>query len=166
MKAKRNLWIYSLLALTFIGASIVIYINYKSPNNSKATLISVAAQGDEAKVKLLITNGAQINATDSQGRTALMTASSKGNTAIVKLLLEQGADTNLKDNKGQTAFTRASDKRHQDIMKLLDPAKPTGSAPINPDAATFVQFLYKTLSGGRHTLPCSLGEVRGAGQDC
>ncbi|MDD5454971.1 MAG: ankyrin repeat domain-containing protein [Candidatus Ratteibacteria bacterium] len=59
-------------------------------------------------VKLLIENGADINAKDNKGNTALMMASITGQTDTVKLLIDKGTDVNAKNNNGITALMLAS----------------------------------------------------------
>ena len=50
--------------------------------------------GNEAVVKLLLENGADVNAQGGQYGNALQGAVQSGNEAVVKLLLEDGADVN------------------------------------------------------------------------
>src|SRR5260370_33014393 len=57
-------------------------------------------------VRLLIANGAKVNARDVEGGTALMQAALLGRADNVKILVEAGADVNARDNKGGTALSR------------------------------------------------------------
>ncbi len=59
---------------------------------------------DVEEIKLLIKEGANVNAKDIYGQTALMKAQT---TEKTKLLLEAGADVNAKDIYGQTALMKA-----------------------------------------------------------
>ncbi len=73
----------------------------------------VRAVGHQKIVKLLLANGAEINARTEApyapaGRTALMEASWWGNYDVVKLLLDNGSDINAKDQNGETALMLAS----------------------------------------------------------
>ena len=56
------------------------------------------------QTKLLIDHGADVNAKDKYGRTALMFAADRGNIEQIKLLIDAGADVNAKDDNGKTAL--------------------------------------------------------------
>ncbi len=58
-----------------------------------ALLHHAAAEGNIEHVKLLISEGADLNARDQQGRTPALAALLNGQLAVVDLLLEMGADT-------------------------------------------------------------------------
>lgn len=85
-------------------------INNKNEINEKNsegwTSLLIAARNSKKfgileEIKLLIENGADIDATDINGRTPLMMASSSktdSDLETVKLLIECGADINAKDN--------------------------------------------------------------------
>ena len=55
-------------------------------------------------VKLLVEKGAEVNRTDTSGKTALMFASRQGHVEVVKLLIEKGAEVNRTDPYGGTAL--------------------------------------------------------------
>jgi ankyrin repeat protein len=61
---------------------------------------------DPSIVRLLIANGANVNARDVEGGTALMQAALLGRAYNVKILVEAGPDVNARDNKGGTALSR------------------------------------------------------------
>jgi ankyrin repeat protein len=63
--------------------------------------------------------GADIEATDSSGKTALLLASSKGHETVVQLLLENGQDTEAKDSNGKTALLLSSMYGHEAVVRLL-----------------------------------------------
>lgn len=65
-------------------------------------LIEAAKRGDEGEVKLLLKNGANVNARDSYGATALMWAGK--HVAVVQILLAAGADLKATSNDGSTAL--------------------------------------------------------------
>eukprot|EP00419_Tripos_fusus_P006438 CAMPEP_0172688368 /NCGR_PEP_ID=MMETSP1074-20121228/22380_1 /TAXON_ID=2916 /ORGANISM="Ceratium fusus, Strain PA161109" /LENGTH=167 /DNA_ID=CAMNT_0013508003 /DNA_START=360 /DNA_END=860 /DNA_ORIENTATION=- len=59
---------------------------------------------------MLLVNGADVNATDSQGETPLHKASRKGCLGVVKILLQHSADANLMSISGSTALHLLCDK--------------------------------------------------------
>jgi len=75
---------------------------------------------DTENVKLLLKNGADVNARDKQDMTALMWASERGHTEMVKLLLENGADVNANNNDGQTALMVVCDCDEEYIHYFID----------------------------------------------
>jgi ankyrin repeat protein len=70
-------------------------------------------------VKLLLDNGADVNATDAFGVTALVLAASSGHKALVELLLARGAKVNDKDYEGAGALYVATIMDRVDIAELL-----------------------------------------------
>ena len=82
-------------------------------------LIEAIIQGDIDRIRLLLNNGADVNAKYEHGQTPLMWASKEGRADIVKLLLEKGADVNAKDRFNQTSLMYASKYAFTDIVKLL-----------------------------------------------
>ncbi len=70
-------------------------------------------------VKYLVSQGADINAMDTYGKTALMYAAQKGQLSIVKYLIAQGADVNHKDSNGATALTDAAQFGNLEVVKYL-----------------------------------------------
>lgn len=67
-------------------------------------LMNGATTGDAHKVKTLIENGANPNASDPTGLTALMAASHSGKGEILEVLLEAGVPIDTKDSSGYTAL--------------------------------------------------------------
>lgn len=70
-------------------------------------------------VKLLIDNGAEIDAKAVGGRTALMEAAFWGLTEVAQVLIDKGADVNAQDYYGRTALMSAGDNGHTEMVKLL-----------------------------------------------
>lgn len=106
-------------------------------DNSKAgELIKAATTKDFDKLKQLLQEGVDVNAQDSQGRTALMmslvpnfrnnnvfsllnTSAENNDEKITQLLIENGADVNIQNNRGDTALIFAIELSNKNAVKLL-----------------------------------------------
>lgn len=78
---------------------------WREPIDSDFTsLMSAAKAGEYEAVRRLLGEGADIEATDQQGRTALMFAAEGCDARIVKALLAAGADPNKTGPRGWTAL--------------------------------------------------------------
>ena len=74
-------------------------------------LVNAAKNGDFARVKSLLENGANPNSRDylGLGATALIWAAYRGHTEIVKLLLKHNANPNIQNYFGKTALIWAAE---------------------------------------------------------
>jgi ankyrin repeat domain-containing protein 50 len=88
-------------------------------DKQRTRLMSLARKGDKRRVSLLIDVGADVNAADTDGRTALHLASSCGRTDIVRILVQRGADLDAEDARGRTALHLSSRGGHVDVVRLL-----------------------------------------------
>lgn len=82
-------------------------------------LVRAACKGDVKLVKVLLDNGANVDARDNRGRTGLIWAAFKNQDEVVKLLLESGADTEIRDDRGCTALVWALRNAHTEIVEML-----------------------------------------------
>lgn len=74
---------------------------------------------NEAKVRLLVKEGSDVNAVDKNGKTPLHLASAIGRYSIVKFLVEKGADPYIKDNEHKTALVYAIEKNRIKVIMYL-----------------------------------------------
>jgi len=75
---------------------------------------------DEAKVRLLLSKGAEVNSKQAQGRTPLFLAAMLGDgVATIRLLLGSGADPNLASANGQTPLSMVAARGNVEAMRLL-----------------------------------------------
>ena len=90
------------------------------PAISDDAFISLCMTGTAQKVRAAITNGANVNAANSKGRTALMLAVLKNpHYEVIDLLLDSGANPSVKSKKGVTALGYAPHNPHLHGTKTL-----------------------------------------------
>lgn len=106
------------------------------------------AASDESRLEvlqLLITAGADVNATSEEGVTAVACASEGFNPRGVELLVAAGADVNIADEDGQTPLMMAAGSDSDDIVAILLKA----GADVNAEdasGATALQYAVSTDS--------------------
>ena len=76
-------------------------------------------RGDIDKVRLLLTDGADVNAKDKFSQTALMYSSRVGNIDLVRLLVESGADLNITAKYNLSALMLAVINEHPEVVRFL-----------------------------------------------
>ncbi|XP_076812231.1 uncharacterized protein LOC143459131 isoform X1 [Clavelina lepadiformis] len=103
--------------LSLIDASADIHC--KNKDGSTPLHLAATVPESEDVIKLLLEDGAQINANDAFGKTPLMLAASHGHLEVVKLLLSKGADTSVHDTKGWAADDYASMSGNHPIAHVI-----------------------------------------------
>ena len=98
MRRRRIDWIlFFFLTVTTLGCT--------NDGDIDEELAMVAKHGDTEKVRVLLRQGASVNAVDRQfGATALMWAAHEGHTDIVRVLLDNGASIDAQQSSGHTAL--------------------------------------------------------------
>jgi ankyrin repeat protein len=82
--------------------------------------LHVAADvGDFDVAKVLIQNGADVNAVDKDNWTSLHIAAGNGNVDVAKLLIQNGADVNAEERYYCTSLHIAAGNGNVDVAKLL-----------------------------------------------
>lgn len=81
--------------------------------------MAASRKAHENTVRILLNNGADINACEEYRGTALIIACHFGHMAIVGYLLEEGADVNIEAGRHGTALRAALNKGNVEIMRTL-----------------------------------------------
>lgn len=90
----------------------------KEMTNMETALLAATEKNETNTVISLLKQGANIDATDSQGRTPLMIATYKNDIKTAKALIDAGADVNIQDNIKNNPFLYAGAEGYLDILKL------------------------------------------------
>lgn len=105
------------ISMTVLILSLMVTVPARADVNSD--LLDAARQGDTATVQSLLSQGANVNATDAHGGTALMFAAVNGHTSTVQALIDAGADVNRAHDFGKAALMLATEKGHTAVIDLL-----------------------------------------------
>lgn len=85
---------------------------------------TAALNGEEDRVRKMLSQGTDANAIDSSGFTALHYAARNGHLSVCRTLLGKGADVNMRTRSGgATALHRASYRGQLQVVNLLLEAK-------------------------------------------
>lgn len=109
--------------------------------NGCSPLFTSAAKGDDAVMRVLLTNGALVDQRSASGATSLFIACQSGAVAVAETLLASGADAVLADGAGATPLYVACQNGHAAAVELLlcqrepaavglNVAKNTGATPL------------------------------------
>lgn len=99
----------------------------------------------DTTVRLLLENGAEVDARNEDGETSLHLAAAEGCETVVQGLLEQGADVGAKNQAGETALQLAARNGHEGIVRhLLDHL----GEEINPQALLATAKIFKVATTG------------------
>ncbi|MCI0763844.1 ankyrin repeat domain-containing protein [Bacillus sp. TL12] len=90
----------------------------KEIKSMEKQLLTAVEQRETATVLSLIQQGANINVTDSQGRTPVMVATYVNDIKTARALIKAGADVNIQDKMKNTPFLYAGAEGYLEILKL------------------------------------------------
>jgi Ankyrin repeats (3 copies) len=82
---------------------------------------NVAADNNLLTARVLLKHGAELGATNRQGRTAvfILVAAEYGHAAAIELMATAGLDINLADNSGMTPLMTAAEYKHEAAVEML-----------------------------------------------
>lgn len=108
----------------FIEAASPILQTYPGfidiPDNKNLTVLQRAIlHHNNATVRLLLENEANVNLRNAAGNTALINTCIEGENEIVEVLLSHGADTELRSRHNQTALMKACAQGSTTVVQLL-----------------------------------------------
>ncbi len=95
------------------------FLNAHDPLSGTTLLITAASKGLVDVCKILIDNGADVNAKDDCGYTPLHEAAYRGHLKVYELLLDNGANINATDKYGRTPLYEAASGGHLKVYELL-----------------------------------------------
>jgi ankyrin repeat protein len=99
------------------GASVTL----AADNKMGVAPIHAATGGRHTSLlRMLVENGADVNARQQQGFTALHAAAQNGDSEAVRLLLDHGADRELRADSNQTPLDLALQRGLGEIVELLE----------------------------------------------
>jgi ankyrin repeat protein len=116
--------------------------------------------GDAAKVRLLQSKGARVDARSKLGRTPLLIAAAyDGASEAARLLIEKGADVNACDESGTSVLEQAAGSNHIELVRLL---LAKGAAVNTADGGGFTPLMSAAGNGDRNAAMVKLLIERGA----
>lgn len=94
-------------------------VQARESDRGETVLIQAADEKDPRIVELLLQNGAHVNATRYDSRTAIFEAIESGKIANAKILIKHGADVNWQNYDDKTPLIYAIEKKKKDMVVLL-----------------------------------------------
>jgi ankyrin repeat protein len=144
------------------------YIAAKALGRTPPSGDSDSGSGEEASadgqpdflaiIDLLLDNGANVNATGDDGRTALLLASRTGDTDLITYLLVQGADINYPAAIGTPLLLAARDKDQELVQFLVDKGADVNLAGADRQTALDNAIKDRDLSFARFLIGLGAGQ--------
>jgi ankyrin repeat protein len=103
----------------FLGIALSLTITSGWKTSDESPIIQAIRNRDLDTVQELIRQGADVNATTSNGGTPLHYAAESGQYPLTRLLLQQGADVHILFQEDWTPLHFAAKRGHVDIANLL-----------------------------------------------
>ena len=110
---------YRFIPLTQVLLAMRANVEDRGIKGDCTPLMEAASGGHVDIVKLLITQGADVNAQSSAGNTPLHYAACGGYTDVVKVLIEATANVEEHNENGHTPLMEAASAGHVEVAKQL-----------------------------------------------
>jgi ankyrin repeat protein len=94
----------------------------RNPMQNQPLHACVALSRDSETARILIAQGAEINAAQAGGYTPLHQAAAAGLEELTRILLQAGADSSRLCDQGKTPAGYASERHHEGVLQLLSPS--------------------------------------------
>lgn len=117
---------------------------FRNDITGRTPLQEAAYWGQSSIARLLLTDGANVNAKDSLADTPLFDAALNGYMGTTELLIKNGAEVNFKNHYGETPLLEAAQYGNTRIVELLLASK----ADVNAKDRDGVTPLHVALSNG------------------
>jgi ankyrin repeat protein len=88
-------------------------------NNINAALMSAAREGDPDKVRLLVADGAEVNAQSNHQWSPLMITARDSDAGVVSTIFGKGVSMGASDGKGWTPLMTATIAGHAEVVRAL-----------------------------------------------
>lgn len=124
-----------------IVAVLLALCSFSALYAQKPTLESLVAAieaHDEAELRALIAQGANVNAANDFGTTPLLTAAQANNADAIAILVKAGAKLERKDSMGTTALIQAAASGSSDALRALIAAGANVNAKQDTGATAIV----------------------------
>ncbi len=102
-----------------IQALICLKQNSSTLSSWTKRLFNAAINNNYTEAEVAVKNGAQLNTTDEEGKTALHNAVLKGNKEMIQLLVNNKSNLNITDKSGYAPLHYAAFGDQKDVVKLL-----------------------------------------------
>ncbi|HEV7379244.1 MAG TPA: ankyrin repeat domain-containing protein [Dyadobacter sp.] len=113
---KKTVWLI-LLVLLFKLPALIAGENMTIFDNKE--IVKHVLDNNLQAVEKSLKTGADVNATDGEGRTLLLIATRNGQTDMAKLLVSSGADVNLQDAIKDSPFLYAGATGQTELLRLF-----------------------------------------------
>ena len=127
-------------------------------NSQWYTIVNAAAANNIADLRTFIAKRVNVNATDTQGRTALSYAAELGNTEMAKELLDAHAAPDQRDKLGNVPLHWAANNGRTEVLKVLLAAHAAVDAPDR-------QGITPLMGAIMHNQPNAVKVLLAAGAD-